>query len=338
MKIIFCISYLNIPITLTITEQCTTPFLIATCDEKIYRLFATFYPKERLIYFEKAKPEITKNPCKIITNAAFNQRLKRKLEVQFGSYDHCDIYFFLYAFGESAAYVVKHLSQRNRIFYIPAVKVETAPSSPFSLYRLVIIIAKKIAFGLDVYAINDGSRDVFPYSESYFRSLNCTKLDIVADHKVIQKFQQQHLNIANKKILILTGMIVETGMVEKADYSKVMDELIKALPAGQIAIKLHPRASQKYSAENNLPELKKEWPANMLIHAFPVIIGYHSASIYEAANAGRVAVSLLDLIDPVNPIEKADAKAYLKNHLTTKNPIHFPRTIDALLEKINYVN
>ena len=338
MKIIFCISYLNIPITLTISEQCTTPFLIATCNEKIYQFFATFYPKECLIYFEKAKPEIAKNPYKIITNAAFNQRLKRKLEVQFGSYDHCDIYFFLYAFGESAAYVVKYLSQRNRIFYIPAVKVETAPLSPFSLYRLVIIIAKKIAFGLDVYAINDGSRDIFPYSESYFRSLNCTKLDMVVDYKIIQKFQQQNLNIANKKILILTGMIVEPGLVEEAHYSYMIDKLIQALPAGQVAIKLHPHASRKYSAEINLPELAKEWPANMLIHVFPVIIGYHSASIYEAANAGRVAISLLDLIDPVNPSVKAHTKTYLNNHLTAKNPIHFPRTIDALLERINYVD
>lgn len=338
MKIIFCISYLNIPITLTIAERCKTPFLIATCNEKIYQLFATFYPKERLIYFENAKPEVVKNPYKIITNAAFNQRLKRKLEVQFRSYDNCDVYFFLYAFGESAAYVVKYLAQRNRIFYIPAVKGDTAPLSSISLYSLVKIIAKKIAFGLDVYAINDSGRYSFPYSERYFRSLKCASLDMVVDYGITQKFQQQHLNIGNKKILILAGTIVETGMVEEAHYSHMIDKLIQALPTGQVAIKLHPRASQKYSAENTLPELTKEWPANLLIHVFPVIIGYHSASIYEAANAGRVAISLLDLIDPVNPIKKAHTKAYLNNHLTAKNPIHFPRTIDALLETINNVD
>ena len=337
IKILFCISYLNIPIVITIAEQSATSFLIATSNEHVYRFFATFYPQEHLLYFEKAKSIIAKNPYIFISNAIFNQRLKRRLKTLFRPYANCDVYFFLYAFAESAAYAVKHLARRNHIFHIPSTKGDSTTLRSFKLYSLLNILAKKIVFGLDVYAVNISKKEIFPYSGDYFRSLDCIKSDMVPDPNILREFQKNHLNIANKKILILAGMLPESGIVGEIHYSRVMDKLIQALPTGQVAIKLHPRANQKYSAENNLPELPKDWPANLLIYAFPVIIGYHSASIYEAANNGCVAISLLDLIDPKKPTLKNFYKSYLIKHLVTENTIHFPRTIEALLEEINHV-
>ena len=334
LKIVFCISYLNIPITLTIVEQSSAPFLIATCNDQVYQFFAAFYPKEKLIYFEKAKSIITKNPYAFVFNAIFNHRLKQRLNALFMPYIHCDVYFFLHAFAESAAYTVKYLSRRNQIFHIPSLKDDCMSSSSRTLTSFLNIIAKKLVFDLDVDVTNNGKREIYHYSENYFRSLNCIRLNKNLDHNTLSKFQKLHLNIVHEKILILAGLVPESGMVDREHYSLVMDELIQALPVGKVVIKLHPRACQKFSAENELPELPKEWPANLLMYNFPVVIGYHSASIYEAANNDCVAISLLDLMEPTNPSLKNYYKSYLIKHLSLGKTIYFPHTIDELLGDI----
>ena len=57
-KIIFCTSYLGLPITITIIERFKKSVLIITGSPEIYKFLTRFYPKSQIILFKKTKKNI----------------------------------------------------------------------------------------------------------------------------------------------------------------------------------------------------------------------------------------------------------------------------------------
>ncbi len=69
-------------------------------------------------------------------------------------------------------------------------------------------------------------------------------------------------------------------------------------------------------------------PANLLSYKCSVVISYGSATLYEAANIGKLAVSLVNIIRSMNSEQPERFKKYLL--CNSKDPIEFPKTIEEL--------
>ena len=65
---------------------------------------------------------------------------------------------------------------------------------------------------------------------------------------------------------------------------------------------------------------------------FKIVIGYTSAVLFNAANQGVVAISLLDYIKPIERKVADDFKSYLKNN--TSKEILYPKNINELMKAL----
>ena len=122
--------------------------------------------------------------------------------------------------------------------------------------------------------------------------------------------------------------------VDDQSYIEKMKEVFEALAAicdpANICIKSHPNfpvieldfAEQCFVAA-------VESPANILCFASKCVIGYDSATLYEAADLGVTSISLVNLIPSTSPEQAERISAYLSDNSSSKD-ILFPRDLEEL--------
>ncbi|MCK5375202.1 MAG: hypothetical protein KAJ40_07950, partial [Alphaproteobacteria bacterium] len=122
-SIIFCLSYLSVPITIGIIESSNEDFLIVTSNKTLVTFFKRLYPSKN-IFLLKSTPLISKNPAKCILNLCFIHRYKKEISDKFSVYRDAKVFFFAVAYCEFESWLVKMLSKTNDIFYKPAVSIQ----------------------------------------------------------------------------------------------------------------------------------------------------------------------------------------------------------------------
>jgi len=58
-------------------------------------------------------------------------------------------------------------------------------------------------------------------------------------------------------------------------------------------------------------------PANLLCYSCDVVVGYGSATLFEAANLGKKSISLVKFIPTTKPSRVPEIINYLNEHVTT---------------------
>ena len=89
---------------------------------------------------------------------------------------------------------------------------------------------------------------------------------------------------------------------------------------------------KKYYLEKALAEVPSFIPANLLIYNFKIVIGYNSATLFEAANKSCKVISLLYLLSK-NTFTVKYYKNYLDKNLKVNKKIFYPKTYEQF---INY--
>jgi hypothetical protein len=72
--------------------------------------------------------------------------------------------------------------------------------------------------------------------------------------------------------------------------------------------------------------------ANLLLLKSQIVISYASATLFEAADAGKKAIALLKVLKSVSQEWISEHKKYLSTN--TSGEICFPETIDALISEV----
>lgn len=95
---------------------------------------------------------------------------------------------------------------------------------------------------------------------------------------------------------------------------------------------MHPRFDDMIGKEQELNELPKFIPGNVILDAFDIYIGYFSTLLVEAAQNGKKVISTLYLMKPQNEASQQRFYEYLENRLNGKGVIYFPKTIEELFD------
>lgn len=324
-KLIFCSSYLSVPKTITLA---TEDFLIITQNQGVYEFFRRIYSKEQLVYFQ-SYPISRRLICSYFFYEFSN---KKKIKKFASTHSHSQVYFFSVSSAPSMAYAVKLLSKNNKIFYEPAVSVGYENIRFPLVSTLAVKIALYIIYGIEVSICKIANSYVFPYSDSYFDSIQSERVEIGLDHKRIRD-----VSIALKpepeehfKYIIFAGGEIETLNLGPNEYNELLENVIECIGRKFYAVKGRPGVPI-CSALKNAPEIiDQSVPGNILIYQYEVVIAFGSALLFEAANIGCRSVSLLDLVPSIDAKYNAEYKDFILANTVDPNTVYFPQTFEEL--------
>ena len=129
------------------------------------------------------------------------------------------------------------------------------------------------------------------------------------------------------------------NIIDKSLFKIWINKWANSFNSKQISLKRKFYKEKKYFSENSLTELPLDWPANFLMYDFRLIVGCHSATLFEAANAGCKVISLLDLLsNKKNSHHISYHKKYITRNLDKNKKILFPKNFEQFNQMINNAN
>jgi len=190
-NIIFCLSYLSVPWTLQIIEdKGYKNCLIITNIESIEKLFVDLYDSE-FVYSTKISGKYVlffkeRNPFKLIVKFFLNIYYVIKEKKIFKNVAEKKIYFFFTAFGIFESYLIKQLSKKNNVFYLPDVKMDSfdKDNSIISIINKFII---KLLYKLDVNTLKSGQSKVFAVSNNFLENINAQNFQLPDNLSKVKK-------------------------------------------------------------------------------------------------------------------------------------------------------
>ncbi|GAA5521905.1 hypothetical protein LQ318_09145 [Aliifodinibius salicampi] len=333
MKIFFCLSYLNIPTTISLIEEGEEDFRVFTSNKKIEFFFSELYESNKICYF--SKPPLPFSARGLISILRLFVK-KKIIQSELKKYRHCKVYIFFVSHCFFEAWMVKKLSKYNTIYYDPAVTFKSRKynNSWKSVLKSYLI---RLLYGVSTDPIEYGKKVLYLINKKYLKNVSAQKININFKKKNVNKIINEKLKLNKADILLLIGGTIESGFVSKGNYCLEMDRLLASLndEGFSIVVKSHPRFNQLYSLEKNQKKIPNYFPANLILKNYEYVIGYSTATLFEAANSGKKSISLLKYFTPNNKKQVEDSVSYLKNNLEEGYSILFPETLSEILEMLS---
>jgi hypothetical protein len=310
MKLIFCLSNLFVPATLTlIKKEDKEQVMVYTDQEGMVQFFESLNLENVTVYY-RTELYLKKN---IQTIRKYFEERKRILK-ELRKLNTSELYFFHNTFGAIENWLIKYLSKTTKVFHIPIFN-ELPFERKYSLKALKGIIISWLANGINVIPLYTGERYIYKTADSFFKKINAKETQLTIDNEYIKHLIDEKYNFGNKEIVLLTGTIVELNQVEEEEYIKKINALITSIGADKMVAKPHPRFPNRFGMENELELVPPYIPANVLFSKFKIYIGYSTTVLTEAANEGLTAISLLDYFEPISVERKSNYKKYLLDNL-----------------------
>ena len=331
-NIILCTTSLSVPFTVSLIEKFKETSTIVTQSKELFYFFVKYYPKHDIIFFEEPKSLINKNFLKMIKNHYHNYLLKKKIFFVFNKYLNSNVFTTIRAFSPLSAYILIVLSKKNKIYLLKIVKLfwkKTKPTFKIFLHKIYL----KIFYSLDCDVVRRHTYIHLAYSKKYFKKIDARNVKYKINTNLIKNFCEKKLNIHITKILLLSsGGVLEYNYrkIEKKLYDDLMEKLSLTPIFNKMSLK-RKNFKHKTHAEKNLVEVPVQFPLNLIIHKFKIVIGIDSAALFEASNNGCKAISLIDLLAKDISYIK-NTKDYLNGNLQKNKKILFPKTFEQLIE------
>lgn len=334
MKIIFCLSYLEIPETITIIEKSGDNFLIVTSKSNIRKFFSMIYSDDKIMLLETKVSRIANPLLRKIEILLFIFYNKKNAWPRLKHVEGCDIFFSAVSSCELETWLIKKLSKKNMIYYKPEVRLHINPR--YTLHSIMYVLVMRLIFNIRLIPIWDGNTFSYTVEKYFYEHLKANKYNLHADTRILGNILGNYIN--NKEVLLLIGGTIEGGYVEECEYITKMDRLIDLLSKkygfDKLVVKVHPSYINRYSKENDIDSIPNYIPAVLIYPFFNTVIGYNTAGLFEAANVNKIALSLLRYMSPKSQLARNNFINYLNNH--TRATIYFPKNleeIEAVLEK-----
>lgn len=335
MTHIICLSNLSVPAVLEICRKIDR-FRIITDQSSIETFFVQLFSKEKVIRIPSPPkfPGI-RNILKPILLTSYRQELMQLL----GRPKKETIYFFYNAFGFNMSWWIKEVARDNEVLYKPDIDIsmwKEKRNFRSEIKRTWI----RMNFSAHTTSVWTGERFIYKVSDRFIRQHKIRLVtDFYVDQIELENFIREKFNLEKKKFLLLTGNTVPDEMVTETEFIAKNDQLIEQLDAKEIAVKVHPRFTTLFSREQECQMIPTYIPANVILPNFEFVIGYTSSVLFEAANLGIPAISLLNIFEPVTPERKEKYRKYLTDNLVAgSKEIHFPESIGELIHLTQRLN
>lgn len=311
MIIIFCLSNLFVPHTLTLVKQSKKKVLVYTDQEGMYKFFTELSLPNVEVFFRQDL-----NIGKDIGSAKRIIAKRNELLVWLLKKNPEKIYFFHNTFGGIENWLIKKLSVKANIFHIPVFN-DLPFETNYNIESVIGILKNYYTHGVLTEPLWTGDNFIFKLPKSFFFKYNMKRLKPKVDEEYIQAIVTNKFGFTRNKIVLLTGTVVELNQVEEEEYITKINKLINALGKDQIIAKPHPRFPNRYGLEKELEVIPSYIPANVLFSIFNTFIGYSTSVLSEAADLGLNAISTIDFFDSLNTEKAKKNKKYLiKNSKT----------------------
>ena len=222
------------------------------------------------------------------------------------------------------ASMIKRLSVNNRVFYkenlnLSSFRIDT---SIFSKINTKFIF---FFYGINVIPLNQGNNITYIFSENLYSSFQ--KINFKIKKNLILKLSKkvnEIYQIPTADILLLIPIINES--LHQSDkliklYSEILN-YCRNLDV-KVHIKYHPREKFKFLLEKDVFEIPSEIPANAMVN-YNFVIGFASATIFEAANYGINSISLTHILQNK---QNDSINNYLKSNLKTGKKLFFQKIL-----------
>jgi hypothetical protein len=325
--IIIC-SYGNVTDVIDTVEHEGGEFRILTADEGLFQLFSDLYGVEHVIKLPilfGSFRNVTDFIHDIIRLSSYQKRLLRKCE----QLNPSKIVFYYIGYNGFESWLIKKLCIDTKVYYRPKVNVEMIENNNSLKMRIKTFVVSHL------YRIQFESSKYYGYpiitiGKSFLKKVHAQKYDHIFNTKNVIKFVKgKYSELNNIKVLLLVGGEYD---LEIDEYSKKMYKLYciitKYYDPHQIGIKNHPNFEKmEFEWSKNCVELPAKIPANLLCYNSKVVIGYGSATLYEAADIGVTAISIVKMITSTSKNHANETSKYLLDNSKSKN-IDFPKDID----------
>lgn len=314
--IIFCLSYLNIPRTCQLIEKYgARNVLVISNIPNITKFISELYLEVTVI--------LTKSsglmPISLYQQKKFYKKMLKSIINK-------NIYFFFVAYGVMESYAIRILCRNNKIFYKRSVEINHLKSAR-SLKSLLFGYYLKFRLGVKFDRKIIDRNIIFTVSDDFIAHIGAKELVIPDNLSTVKNRIAEKYNLTNKKVLFCIGGIIESNFIDQDEYAKKNDALIEALCQNYgdngISLKMHPRFNRLYSKEKSLEPIPNYIPGNLIIDYYDIVIGYSSAILFEAANAGKTVVSTLRYFTPLSENTQNKYIDYLQSNLIGENKIHY---------------
>ncbi len=325
VSVLICNSNMFVPYVLSeVLMHKDESFLIMSDIENMVRFFNEMSLQNTAVmrYFQPSSRTIIKS--------------RRELLQQTGKYDIQRIVFFHAEFGGIINWFLKKQARAGvKIFYckvfnsLPHRKVLGLKALKFKFSYLLLN-------GVDVDVIGGGSRFIPSLPQRFYKSIEAEPCTIKIDYDAIKHCFSQHFPdvCCAAKVVLLTGSTVSMDIVSEDEYTCKTDALIEAIGKENCVAKCHPRFNDVFGEERELRTIPAYIPGNLVIGYYDVFIGSQSTLLVEAAIAGKLAVSLLDYYS-LKDVSQGDlVKAFFRDRLAGRGVIHFPKTVEEMMDLI----
>ena len=258
---------------------------------------------------------------------------KRKLLTFVNQYEISKLVFFHAEFGEMANWLISKLSKKRiPIKYCKLYDSIPSIKAPLSLCAMKILLRQYLFWGqkMDI-MLYDAPFPSIP--KSFFQKNAVETIEMPINSELIDFHLKDRLNLfgVKGKYILLTGTAVHNGWYKESEYTTFINELIETLGVKNVVSKCHPRYTDLYGLENELQQVPSFIPGNVLFSCFDYFIGLESTLLVEAAQAGKVSVSYLDWLCPIQ--SRRDIQhAFFENRLQGKGNICFPKSMEEFVQ------
>jgi len=183
MKIIFCLSYLSVPVTIT-KAAAGEAFIIVVSKESMYRLFCEIFNKKNIVLIDTQPPILSKSPIKMLENIICVLRNKIKIWKQFRAYRNCEVHYFATAYSEYETWLVKKMATYNKIYFKSIVDIDHLDKK-YGFYQIIYLFVNRLIYGIKLVPLWNGRYCFYSIVTNFMKNNNADNNELCVDNRSI---------------------------------------------------------------------------------------------------------------------------------------------------------
>lgn len=317
MNLIIIGSYLNVPCVIDIVEREKRDFKILSTEDSLLDLFAELYGRGQVYKIPKVFENFG-NFKALLTDFFRSFQHKKKLIKEIGAFKPKNLFFFFLGWNGLASWLIKEFSQICNIYYRPKVNVDLLQTDKSCRMQIKTAIASAVC-GTRLRSGRYYGYSLIAIDKRFLEKARAREYLHEIDHRNIKRFLSRRFdNLQKVKVMILNGGMYN---VEEDEYVRIMKlvsiALFKKYKAFEICIKDHPHFPVlELDFFDKCFKVPIHLPASLLSYSCDVVVGYGSATLFEAANLGKKSISLVKFVPTTKPSRVPEIINYLNEHVT----------------------
>jgi hypothetical protein len=308
-------------------------FRVLCCDPSVARLFSELYLPKNVVLLPNTEIVFSR-PFDIIKALIKISKAKKEMLPILLNLRPAKILFFFVGFNGFESWLIKKMAHSSQVFYRYGVNFSTfKPSFNVKMWL-------KALFYSAIYLIPFTAKKIGEYhlnciSTFFLKMIKAKSYPYLSGMKYAEELmRRKYPEIPELKVLLLIGGEQDIDVeIYKKEMSAILSLLASSLEPQKIGVKAHPNFD---TPDIDMPAgcimLPKYTSATLLFFKCQIVISYFSGTLHQAANAGKKAISLLEIIHALNKKQSEGYKKYILSN--TKKEICFPETVDELLKII----